>query len=376
MLVGMDQGTRPARALLAWMMLGLCGCASTRYEAPPEVAPQPPEATTTEVIAEQSAPARAQRYRPSGATVVDVRERRAAAPLPLDFGQRLDDAHDRVYAWTQRAVEATDRRFVNEGRTPRPVPAAPFRLGVVGEYLDRSDGPELDLLAEFDIALNLPNLERRLRVVVSSGSLDEAPRNARETEGLRASLRYEVLDFLDFDLGVKVDAPPVAFASLKWTREFDLGRWDFYPFAKIFAETKESVGYAAAMTFDRWSGRHLFRTSTYAKWRADRDSTEWSQALIYARAHELIVPDRHGSYPRANDIGRGWGLRLLAGGETARAVDHYEAGLFYHRPFANRWLYWSVEPLVRWDREYAWSADPGIRIGLDMLFWDLARPAR
>ena len=37
---------------------------------------------------------------------------------------------------------------------------------------------------------------------------------------------------------------------------------------------------------------------------------------------------------------------------------------------------WFVEPLVRWDREYAWQADPGIRIGIDALFWDLARPGK
>jgi len=39
-------------------------------------------------------------------------------------------------------------------------------------------------------------------------------------------------------------------------------------------------------------------------------------------------------------------------------------------------LYWFVEPLVRWDREWEWSADPGIRVGIDMLFWDLARAPR
>jgi hypothetical protein len=374
----MDQGTRPVCVLLASVSICLAGCAISRYESPPDVAPQPPEATTTEMVAEEHSAGlvHAQRSRPTTASVSEIRDRYAAAPPPLDFSQRLDDAHDRVYAWTQRAVEATDRRFVAEGGTARPVPAAPFRLGVTGEYIDRTDGAALDLLAEFDIALSLPNLERRLRVFVSSGDLDEAPRRARASEGLRAGLRYEVFDYLNFDLGVRVDVPPVAFAALKWTREFTLGRWDFYPFAKVFAETKESVGYAAAVTFDRWSGRHLLRTSTYAKWRADRNRTEWSETLIYARAHELMVPDRHGSYPRASDIGRGWGLRLLAGGESAQNVDHYEAGIFLRRPFANRWLYWSVEPLVRWDREHAWSADPGIRIGLDMLFWDLARPTR
>jgi hypothetical protein len=28
---------------------------------------------------------------------------------------------------------------------------------------------------------------------------------------------------------------------------------------------------------------------------------------------------------------------------------------------------------VRFDRERQWSADPGLRIGLDALFWDVAR---
>jgi hypothetical protein len=387
----MDCPTRTRCAWLAWIASCLAGCASTRYEAPPEVVEQPPaDVTTAEVVVEQreaaaveeehgaadTARADAQRYRPAGLSVTEVRSLNEAAAPPLDFGQRLDYGHDRLYAWTQGVVEATDRRFADKDKPLQPVPAAPFRLGVVGEWIDHNGGREVDLRAEFDIALRLPNLERRLRVFITSGTLDEAPRNERETEGLRAGLRYELLRFLDFDLGMKVNVPPVAFASLKWSREVDLGRWDFYPFAKIFAETKESVGYAAATTFDRWNGRHLLRSSTYAKWRADRNRTEWSQTLIYGRAHELLVPDRHGSYPRANDIGRGWGLRLLAGGETARSVDHYEAGIFFRHPTPNRWLYWSVEPLVRWDRQYNWSADSGIRIGIEALFWDLARPAR
>lgn len=384
--------TRSRCAWLAWIATTLSGCATAPFEPPPEVAPQPPaDVTTTEVVIEERAAvateaahveadavraAQAERFRPGGLSVEEVRTRNAAAPPPLDFGQRLDYAHDRIYAWTQGVLGSADRRLADKDGPLRPVPAAPFRLGVVGEWIDRSTGREVDLRAEFDIALRLPNLEQRLRVFITSGTLDEAPRDERETEGLRAGLRYELLRFLDFDLGVKVNAPPVAFASLKWSREFDLGEWDFYPFAKVFAETKESVGYAAATTFDRWTGRRLLRSSTYAKWRADRDSTEWSQTAILARANELLVPDRHGSYPRANDIGRGWGLRLLAGGETMHAVDHYESGIFFRHPTPNRWLYWSVEPLVRWDREYRWSADPGIRIGVEALFWDLARPAR
>jgi hypothetical protein len=167
----------------------------------------------------------------------------------------------------------------------------------------------------------------------------------------------------------------VAFTSIKWTREISLGGISFYPFAKIFAESTDGFGASAAATFDHWSGRTLLRASTYAKWTADGDRKDWTQALVFARAHELIVPDRYGSYLRANDIGRGWGVRLQASAEDSKQVSYYEAGLFYRRGTARRWLYWFVEPLVRWDRQYNWSADPGLRIGIDTLFWDLARPA-
>lgn len=396
----MERWKCPGGLWIACLACFASGCAATRFEPPPEVAPQPPEdVTTTEMVelaaavdaAEAAAPGeqsaattvpasatpparrRAERYRPTGLSVQEIRAQREATRPPLDFNQRLDYAHDRVYAWTQGMVESADRRMADKDRPLQPVPAAPFRLGLTGEWIDRSGGREFDLLAEFDIALRLPNLERRLRIFISSGDIYEAPRNDRSTEGLRAGLRYELFRALDFDLGVRVDAPPVAFASVKWARQYSLGRWEFYPMAKVFAETRESVGYATAATFDRWNGRHLLRSSTYAKWRADRDRTQWSETVIYARAHELIVPDRYGSYPRANDIGRGWGVRLLTGGDTAHSIDHHEAGIFYRRPTPNRWLYWSVEPLVRWDREYRWSADPGIRIGIEALFWDLAR---
>jgi hypothetical protein len=69
-------------------------------------------------------------------------------------------------------------------------------------------------------------------------------------------------------------------------------------------------------------------------------------------------------------------VRLQATAEDSKQVSYYESGVFYRRGTPNRWLYWFVEPLVRWDRKYDWSADPGVRIGIDALFWDLARPAR
>jgi hypothetical protein len=379
----------PSRVFVAWVILCLAGCASARYEARPTVAPQPPNITTTEAVAAAAtataaaAPATpsptaqlAQRYVPTDLTVEEIRKRDAEAAPPLDFQQRVDQAHDRIYTWTQGVVEATDHKFAAKDREMLPVPAAPFRIAVNLQSIDRSDGLDLKLDVDLDIALGLPNIEKRFRIFITSDALDEAPRVAGDNPGLRAGLRIPVRKFLDFDLGIKLDVPPVAFASVRWTREVPLGNWTFYPFAKLFADSKESVGYAAAATFDRWYGRNLFRSSTYGKWRADRDAIEWSQSLIYARANEIIVPERYGSYLRANDIGRGWGMRLYASGKDASYADYYEAGFFYRRPTSNHWLFWYVEPILRWDREYSWKTDAGVRVGINALFWDLARPAR
>jgi hypothetical protein len=383
-------------------LAALAGCVTTRSDPPPVVAPQPPEITAREAMIEaeiseqaavaqtppapapapEAAPpeikvgARAERFRPTTRSTQEIRDQNAAAPRALDFGQRLDRAHDRIYTFGQGLVESTDHAFASRDQPLKPVPAAPFRLGTQLLLVDREPGLKPYVHVDLNISLRLPNLEERLRIFVSSDELDSDARDERGDSRLRAGLRYELLRDLDFDIGIRVDLPPVVFTSVKWQREFLLGDWDFYPLAKLFAETKESVGYAMGATFDRWSGRELLRSSTFAKWRHDTNRTEWSQTFIYARANEILSPDRYGSYLNADDIGRGWGLRLLSSGQSGKRVDAHEAALFYRNRTPIRWMYWHVEPLVRWDRGWNWSADPGIRIGIDALFWDLARPAR
>jgi hypothetical protein len=324
--------------------LGLAGCAATHTDA--------------------------DRIQPTDRSVAEIRQDAAA---PSGDEPRLDQLHDAVYVSVQGLVAATDSRFAGDEGELVPVPAAPFRVGTTIEFLDRSNGMKLGVNAEFDIALQLPNIEKRLGFFITSEELDEAPRPAGADTAVRAGLRYDLLRNVEFDLGVRVDVPPAVFTSVKWQRQYDLGAWDFYPLVKLFADTDESVGYAAAATFDRWSGYNLFRSSSYAKWRHDRDRTQWSQSFIVGQARELLVPDRYGSYVEASDIGRGWGLRLLAGGEDTNAVSNYEAALLFKRPTKSRWLYWHVAPFVRWEKRDDWRPDPGIRIGVDALFWDLAR---
>ncbi len=60
-------------------------------------------------------------------------------------------------------------------------------------------------------------------------------------------------------------------------------------------------------------------------------------------------------------------------GDRASQVDTYEVSVLFKRPTGHKWLHWEISPLVRWEREYGWKADYGIRIGFDALFWDLER---
>lgn len=369
----MTRGTARLRLSLPAALIALAGCVSSVHK--PTVATQPRDITARQAVAEANS---TPRLEPTTRTVTEIRARRAEAPPPLDFWQRLDYAHDQVYTRMQQRVEATDQHFAAEGAGLLPVPAAPFRIGLAGEFIQHSDGLDFKPALAFDVQLRLPNIEKRLRIFITSATLDESPREVGDDTKLRAGVGYELRKYLSFDVGVKADLPPVAFMSLRWSREYRLGRWNLYPLAKLFAETDESIGYAAATTFDRWSGGRLLRSSTYVKWRQDRDNLEWTQTLVQAQARQIIVPDRYGSYLRASDIGHGWGIRLLASGANAHGANRYEAGLFYKRPTRSSWLYWSVQPFVRWERDYDWDADPGIRISLDALFWDLAsvRPAR
>ena len=112
-----------------------------------------------------------------------------------------------------------------------------------------------------DVTLKLPNIERRLRVFVTSDDVAESPDVAGERRNFRAGLRFNPWDEFDFDVGVRADLPPVAFASLRWSRFVPLGRWDIYPFAKLFAETDEGPGVSAGITFDRRIGAAtIYRT--------------------------------------------------------------------------------------------------------------------
>ena len=229
--------------------------------------------------------------------------------------------------------------------------------------------PQVDV----DLHLQMPNLQRKLQLFITSDNVNESSDRLNSgLNSLRAGVRVTPLDFVDFDLGVRADVPPVAFASLRWQKKFDLAGWRLEPFSKAYVETKRGVGWANGVNLERWFDHWVVRSASYGNWQRDNHGTEWTQAFIVARAREVIRFGRYSDVLGGRDLARGIGFEGLVSGDSTDKMQRYELSMFYKQPTAHRWLYWQVTPFVRWERDYGWHADPGIRISLDALFWDRA----
>ena len=286
----------------------------------------------------------------------------------------LDHWHDQLYLGLESLIKRTDSYYADDANAALQTPGSPFRITLQTEVLRHGDSstsatPQVDV----DLHLQMPNLQRKLQLFITSDNVNESSDRLNSgLNSLRAGVRVTPLDFVDFDLGVRADVPPVAFASLRWQKKFDLAGWRLEPFSKAYVETKRGVGWANGVNLERWFDHWVVRSASYGNWQRDNHGTEWTQAFIVARAREVIRFGRYSDVLGGRDLARGIGFEGLVSGDSTDKMQRYELSMFYKQPTAHRWLYWQVTPFVRWERDYGWHADPGIRISLDALFWDRA----
>ncbi len=288
-------------------------------------------------------------------------------------GDRLDRGHERLYASVQRATENLDHRYARKDRELLPVPPTPFRIGFGTAVFDRDEAVTVDSDLELDMSLQLPNIQRRARIFITTDDLTEGEPLAERTDRrLRVGARVPVRDSVNFDVGIRATVWPTAFASAKWSRSFGLHLGRVIPFAKTYIESDRGFGVATGVTIDHLEGKWLFRSTTFGDWRRDREATTWSQALVIARVNESIDDTRLASMTRLRDVARGYGMRLAVSNPDSRSssVGLYTANLLYKGHLRGKWLYWYGGPEVRWERESGWHPDYGIRLGIDVLFRD------
>jgi hypothetical protein len=315
-------------------------------------------------------------FRPRG-TVADLASDPGPLPPGSGVGDRLDDWHDKLFVWTNRKIAATDRRFADPDLAPVAQPITPFILGFETTYIDHNRGGSEDhLLLNADMAVQMPNTERRLKLFITSDPLSEEPYDrAGRLRDLRLGARYSFLEHLDFDIGVRARIWPEAFTSVKWGTNLNAGDWRMYPFLKAFVTSKDGIGTAGGFSVDHWSREWLLRSSTWAQLLKKNDYPTWTQTFAIANVRELYDESRYGSRARVEDIARGCAIILSAQRDRRNfsGVALYDARLLYKHPVHGNWLYWYIEPGVQWDRDYRYNPDPVVTVGFDVLFWDRQR---
>jgi hypothetical protein len=312
-----------------------------------------------------------ERVRPSTGTVGELRQ--ASADAADTLGEYLDAGHDWLYRRLQHWIEDVDLRFAEAEEAPIVVPLSPLRIGFDSEFVHRQGGLQLVATPDLEATVRLPNLERRLKVFITNGDLQESPSDPTlDRNPIRAGLRFVPLAHLDLELGARAKVWPSVFAALRWTPEFTVGGVRVYPFAKTYAESGLGLGASGGITLERWSDRWVVRSASYVNWVHNTGATDWTQTFIMGYARAVIQERRYDRLATGHDLACGAVARLSVSGNRVSRTSLYEASVLMKRPLHGGWLYGYVEPVVRWDRDFNWHPDIGVRIGFDALFWGLA----
>jgi hypothetical protein len=306
-----------------------------------------------------------------------VKELRAVAARAAETaGDYLDQGHDWLYRRLQYSIEDADTWFAEKGIAPLVVPVSPMRINFDSELLREKSGSSLAAKTRFDATLRIPNLEHRFRLFVTNNSIQEVPvlDPAQQPTPVRAGLRFTPIPHVDFEFGVHARIRPSAFGALNWGLTWGTGSLRFYPFAKVYAETGSGLGVAAGLGVDRWSGRWIVRSASYADWVRDHAATDWTQTIIFGYARAVIQERRYDRLADGHDLACGLIAKLAASGDRTSRATLFQASVLFKRPLHGGWLFGYAGPMVRWNRDFGWHPDAGVQIGFDALFWGLATP--
>ena len=316
-----------------------------------------------------------ERVSPPSGTVDQLRAAVSAASRTL--GDALDKSHDWLYRRMQYVIQDFDSWFTEGDQPPVVVPVSPIRIGLDAALLHERHGLGLAATQDFSATIRIPNVERRLNLFISNDDLPESPNDPTLAHApVRAGLRFAPIPHVDLEFGVRTKIWPSVFGAARWTSDFSAGAWRVYPFAKTYVETGLGLGVSGGVAVDRWSGRWVLRSASYADWVRNTAATDWSQTFIFGYANAVIQQRSYDRLADGHDLACGLMARMSVNGDRVSRTSLYEASLLYKRPLHGGWLFGYAGPLVRWTRDRSWHPDVGVGIGFDALFWGLAtRPA-
>jgi hypothetical protein len=312
-----------------------------------------------------------ERVRPSTGTVGTLRK--ASTEAADTLGKRLDAGHDWLYRRLQRLFEKFDLQFGSPQQAPIVVPLSSMRIGFDAQFLHGQNGLDFSGTRNFEAAVALPNIERRLKLFVTRADVPETPLDpTEENNPLSFGAQFTARTHLSLQLGVQASTSPSAFAAVRWVPTVSLGAISLYPFVKPYVQSGRGIGMSGGISLEAWSDRWMVRSTSYADWVRNTSATSWSQTLVFGYARAVIQERRYDRFATGHDLACGAVGRLSVSGDRTSHATLYEITVLMKRPLHGGWLFGYIEPVTQWNRTFAWHPDIGIRIGFDALFWGLA----
>jgi hypothetical protein len=279
--------------------------------------------------------------------------------LPQGGESLVDVGHGSVSRGVTGLAAAVDDFFSNDPHEAK-INESRLRLGT-GMRIAEYDG--IDPLLRVRLDLQLPRLERRVNLVISSSGTDDLSEaddvGVFDDRGAAGFLRFFLFEddptLLTFDGGLRFRPEVDPFVRSRIQREFVWGDNLIRPTQFVFWERLEGFGAQSWLDYDRTlNDRTLLRLRGEAELTQESDGVEFQPALyLYRRI------DR-----------RTW-LRLKLGIEAdtdpPHVIEETVVGVRCRRNLWREWLFLEIEPRLRFEEERDRRMSPGIDLRVEAI---------
>jgi hypothetical protein len=304
----------------------------------------------------------------------------------------IDATHSWLYSTSQDTVVWLDTLLLEEEDVPVPTPPPRFRIGLFTQVELKPEGTTRVVpVADFDIDVDLPNLESRLKLFISTRDPTALPGDdPLDTEtDLRVGASRSYFENWKTSAGIKAKWVPEPFVYVQWSPEISLGEtWTMVPQIRPFWESEDGFGGITSAVFNRWKKRTIFRQTFSLKWSqkleeedadraADEESpqfgddgngTRWDSTTIWGYVPLLLDERDYGRRVGGSDVAKGTGLKLRVSGNEIKTLET-RLSLFNKGPVRKDFLYYILGPEVIWQDDQDWKEEYSIKFGFEMLLW-------
>ena len=300
-------------------------------------------------------------------------------PATFDsFSDRLDFIHDNLQLSLQKHVEKVDT-IMDDGTVQR-VPTPPSRFRLTPYFVAREDEDfKLSLEPDFEMEVELPNLERHWKIFIESSRSDELPGidPSEREQNTQIGIRNIWKDIIHTDVGIKATWVPKVFARADWRPKWEYKHTLIQPLQRVFYESGDGIGSLTSLTIHRWFGSKnaaFWQSVSAAKYTTKTtDGLEMEQSLKLGWITEVL--ESRWSWRNvlgSEDIARGHTLRYSLFGHASSdldQIDRHRLTYTYRTRIYKHWIYLEVSPGLEASDENDWELASVLTVGIDMLFW-------